>query len=374
MSVQPPEYTAGQRDTTGVVGDLGQSTVTSQNVSNTDTEGPMGGHRAVEPTPPPVTFFDTTYTNGSNTPDNFHPVATPVTLLDTTMPSVGGTPASNPAYRAPSPVSPAGFYDTTRTDKQPGGSTTNPLPSSMTVVNADMTQVGSPAYGGPAAPGALPAAPAAPVATDASRGVLVTWTKVADPAGDPIRQYIVMGSDGGTTIAGANATSVTVQDITPDVSYTFRVAAVNRAGNGPYSPASGIAQAYNPDAPDKNLPAGLAAANTVNPIYRPDGTFKAGTGGTNTAPTMGASTPGAAASKQVTANWSAPTSGRAPTSYTVKAYLNGALVQTLTAAAGATSELVTFAASGGEATFTVQAVNALGAGVVSSPSAQVAVP
>lgn len=370
MSVQPPEYTAGQRDTTGVYGGLGTSPVTSQNVDTADTEGPMGGYRAVEPTPPPATFFDTTYTNGANTPDDFTPVATPVVEIDTTMFNFGGTPAANPAYRAPGVPAPGSEFDTTRTDQQPGGSLTNPLPSSMTVINQDMTQLGSPAYGGPPTPGSVPAAPSAPTAVDSSRGVVVSWAPVADPAGDKVRQYVVMGSDGGTTVAPANATSVTVEDITPDVNYTFRVSAVNHAGQGPYSPSSNTAQAYNPDAPDKNRPAGLAAANIINPIYRPDGSFMPGTGGTNTAPTITSVTAGAAASKQVTVDWTAPTTGRTPTSYVVKAS-DGTSVN---AAAGSTSQVVTFAASGGSVTFTVQAVNGLGSGVVSAPSAQVTIP
>lgn len=370
MSVQPPEYTAGQRDTTGVYGGLGKSPVTSQIAGTVDTEGPMGGHRSVEPTPPPAAFLDTTYTNGTNTPGDFHPVATPVVEFDSTMPSVGGTPVANPAYRAPGVPAPAREYDTTRTDQQPGGSLTNPVPSAMTVINQDMTQLGSPAYGGPPTPGSVPAAPSTPTAVDSSRGVVVSWSAVADPAGDRVRQYVVMGSDGGTTVAPANATSVTVEDINPDVNYTFRVSAVNHAGQGPYSPPSNAAQAYNPDAPDKNRPAGLAAANIINPIYRPDGSFMPGTGGTNTAPTIASVTAGAAASKQVTVTWTAPMTGRTPTSYTVKAS-DGT---TVTSAAGTTSKVVTFAASGGHVTFTVQAVNGLGGGVVSAPSAQVTVP
>ena len=370
MSVQPPEYTAGQRDTTGVYGGLGKSPVTSQIAGTVDTEGPMGGHRSVEPTPPPAAYFDTSGTTGSNTPANFHPTHTPVVEFDTTMPSVGGSPVSNPAYRAPGRSAPVTEYDTTRTDQQPGGSLTNPIPSAMTVINQDMTQLGSPAYGGPPTPGSVPAAPSAPTAVDSSRGVVVSWAPVADPAGDKVRQYVVMGSDGGTTVAPANATSVTVEDITPDINYTFRVSAVNRAGQGPYSPPSNAAQAYNPDAPDKNRPAGLEAANIVNPIYRPDGSFMPGTGGTNTAPTITAATAGAAGSMQVTVTWTAPTTGRTPTSYLVKAS-DGT---SATAAAGATSQTLTFGASGGQVTVTVQAVNGLGDGVVSAPSAQVTIP
>lgn len=57
--------------------------------------------------------------------------------------------------------------------------------------------------------------------------------------------------------------------------YRFRVAAGNRAGLGPFSSWSSYVVPLNTNA----VPTGsLDPANTINPIYAPDGTVKAGTG------------------------------------------------------------------------------------------------
>jgi hypothetical protein len=64
--------------------------------------------------------------------------------------------------------------------------------------------------------------------------------------------------------------------------YTFQVAAGNRAGLGPYSPVSDYAAPLNPNVNSSptahNYPGTLDPANTVNPIYLPNGSIKAGTG------------------------------------------------------------------------------------------------
>jgi hypothetical protein len=66
--------------------------------------------------------------------------------------------------------------------------------------------------------------------------------------------------------------------------YQFRVAAGNRAGLGGYSAWSSFAVPLNYNAPQPGHEGAtetitaLDAANTVNPIYKPDGTIKTGTG------------------------------------------------------------------------------------------------
>lgn len=66
--------------------------------------------------------------------------------------------------------------------------------------------------------------------------------------------------------------------------YTFRVAAGNRAGLGPYSAASAAVVPLNYNAPQPGHEGStqtitaLDPANTINPVYKPDGTIKSGTG------------------------------------------------------------------------------------------------
>lgn len=66
--------------------------------------------------------------------------------------------------------------------------------------------------------------------------------------------------------------------------YRFRVAARNRAGLGPYSPWSSYVVPLNYNEPQPGHEGAtqnelaLDPANTINPIYRPDGTVKSGTG------------------------------------------------------------------------------------------------
>ena len=362
-----PGYVAGEKDTEAVTGNPGPAaTGTAFEASNKDTEGATGGSRATEPHSPAVTPFDTTAANGGAS----GPVS-PTGLrstLDTTQFSVGGTPVANPAYRAPSQTAPGSTFDSTRTDVQPGGSETNPVPASYdypgTLSSYDIGAAGSGTGANP------PAAPTNVTAASGPRQVTVSWTGVADVANDPTRGYVVLDSAGGTTFAAANATSATVTRLDPSHEYTFQVAARNRAGLGAYSAASAPVRSYNPDEADPLKPSGLTAANRVNPIYRPDGTFLGGTGGTNNAPALGAITPGAAGSKTVTVAFTAPTIGQAPTSYVVTAS-DGTKA---TAAGNATSADVVFAASGASVSFTVQAINTKGSGEVSPASAVVTVP
>ena len=67
--------------------------------------------------------------------------------------------------------------------------------------------------------------------------------------------------------------------------YQFQIAAGNRAGLGPFSGLSDYASPLNYNAPPPGQqgttqagPNALNPSNSINPIYRPDGTIKAGTG------------------------------------------------------------------------------------------------
>jgi hypothetical protein len=107
-----------------------------------------------------------------------------------------------------------------------------------------------------------------------NKGVTVKWippTTQIDIVG-----YVIQCSPGlGTEYAGANATKKDFTQVVPATPYQFRVAAWNSRGQGAWSDWSDVVRPLNTDA----VPTGvLDPANTVNYIYNPDGTTKAGTG------------------------------------------------------------------------------------------------
>ncbi len=352
-------------DTSGVSGDpdgadVGTSKPTASKASNAETGGAQGGTR-VEPGAAPATQPDTSGTNSANG-GSFSPVATTMRgTVDTQQPGQIGAGQANPAYRAPSAPVAGSSRDTTLTDVQPGGSVTNPVPSSQSIFNLETANIGAAGSG----TGAAPAAPgAAPTVATGPRYVMVTWVAVADPANDPVKEYIIENDRGGRWVAGRNATSKRIDYIDPSQVYKFRVAARNKGGVGPFSALSVAVRSYNPDATDALKPAGLDVDAVSAGIYQIDGTLKPGTGGTNNAPVIATAVAGAAASKTITVTWAAPTVGVAPTSYVLKAS-NG---ESTTSAAGTTSKAFVFAEAGPSVTITVQAINAKGAGAVSAPS------
>lgn len=362
-----------QYDTSGVVGDpdgagVGASKPTADRASNTDTAATGGGSRTTEPGSPARTDVDTSGTNSSNAAA-FTPASTALSGTPSTLNPGGGAGVAeaNPAYRAPSGPVAASSRDTSLTDVQPGGSVTNPVPTSQTVSNVETGNIGAAGSG----TGNAPVAPAGtPTAVTGPRYVTVSWAAVADPANDPVLEYVIENDRGGRWFAARNVTSKQIDFLDPSLLYKFRVAARNRGGIGPFSALSTAVRSYNPDATDALKPAGVTAAAVSAGVYLPDGTLKAGTGGTNNAPVLGAITPGAAASKTVTVNWTAPTVGAAPTSYLITAS-NGV---TFTSAAGTTSKACVFAAAGPVVSFTIKAINAKGNGITSAPSATVTVP
>ena len=274
MSGSSPTPPADNKDTEGVNGQTGPASAgTASRASTTDTSTTGGGSRATEPKSPAVTQTDTTGANGGATtaPTNTGLSGTPDTR-GSGLPTGG---QANPVYRAPSGPVPASVRDTTLTDKQPGGSATSPVP---TTYNQNATTETANIGAGPAASGVVPAAPTGVAATTGPRSVTVTWTAPANPAGDPVLGFAVVNSAGGTMRVGKSATSAVVTNLDPSRTYTFQVLARNASGNGPLSAPSAAVRPYNPDEADVNRPGGLNPANTVNPIYSPDGSIKPGTG------------------------------------------------------------------------------------------------
>lgn len=301
-------------DTEGAPG--GAATVPSSQHDGTDAETSVsyaGGKTSAEPAPPAAgPTFDTEAANGGEASSELTPgmTVTPVT----TETNSGPVDVEMP-YRAPSAPPGGSTQDTTYTQNP----TTDGLPPSAdpgTLMSAtiDCANIGA----APAPVGGVPAAPTGVTAADGPRSVTVSWTAVANPdnSTNKIIDYVVLGSTGGTTFAGANATSAVVTNLVPGQSYTFQVAARSAAGMGPYSTASAAATAYDPDEPDVNKPAGLASYNTTEPIYRSDGTIVPGSWGRPTAPTGVTETNGGAAT-DVTVTWTAPTTGAPSGGYSV---------------------------------------------------------
>lgn len=278
MSGTPgPGYVAQEKDTEAVTGNTGAAATGTQNrASNVDTSNTGGGSRKVEPKSPAVTEPDTSGTNSSNSA-RFTPTSTAMHGTVNTLNSGSGygVPEVNQPYRAPGKTPAASNKDTTRTDVQPGGSKTNPVPSSQNIgPNISSYDIGAAGSGH----GVQPGKPAKPTVATGPRFVTVTWVKVADPTGDKVQDYVIENDRTGTTYAGANETSHKITYLDPSQTYKFRVAARNRGGLSAFSPWSDPVRPYNPDAPDVLAPGGLTAANKVNPIYGPDGSVKAGTG------------------------------------------------------------------------------------------------
>jgi hypothetical protein len=129
----------------------------------------------------------------------------------------------------------------------------------------------------------VPVAPAAPTLVAKDRAIQVTFVAVADPASDAkVKQYEIESDTGGHLQVGANVTVALFTQVVPGQSYKFRVRALNANGGGPWSPFSASAAvALNRD----EVPSGgLDPKNTVNPIYRGDGTIVQGSYGAPTNP------------------------------------------------------------------------------------------
>ena len=180
-------------------------------------------------------------------------------------------------------------------------------------------------------PATVPGAPTSVTATAGNAQATVSWQTPADTGGRPITHYTLISSPSSAPVTlSADTLSATVTGLTNGTPYTFVVFASNAVGQGQDS----------------------APSNAVTPATVPG------------APTQVSATAG---ENSAVVTWSAPVDngGSALTGYQVSASPASAPV---TVGAGSTSASVTGLTTGAAYTFTVQALNAVGASVPSSPS------
>ncbi|MFD8648630.1 fibronectin type III domain-containing protein [Streptomyces mirabilis] len=283
----------------------------SDQSSTYETDGAIGTKGAPVPAPVPVSQPDTTnvalVSSIGWAPVNTGLVESPETNVATVV-------VVEPPYKAPPGPVAGVIKDTTLTDSPVGNG------AAVTALNPLLSMTGTTETGsfGAVAAGspALPVAPVAPTAAAADRYILVSFTPVADP--DPtakVTQYVIESSTGGHVYAPRGATSVKVENVKGGQAYKFRVAASNKNGDGPYGPFSTVAVTSNNE--DEVRPVGLSARNTVNPIYKVDGTIKQGSYGAPTPP--GKPTVAAGATTTANVTWTAPSTGQPSGGYDVKA-------------------------------------------------------
>jgi HD domain/Fibronectin type III domain len=183
-------------------------------------------------------------------------------------------------------------------------------------------------------------APTGVSGTSGDSQVALSWSAPASDGGSAITGYVVTPSIGGiaqTPVTFTSAvTSETVTGLTNGIPYTFTVAVINGVGTGPDSAPS-------------------AAVTPATEAGAPTGVL------------------GTSGDSQVALSWTAPASdgGSAITGYVVTPSIGGVAQTPVTFSSAVTSETVTGLTNGTTYTFTVAAVNGVGTGPDSAPSAAV---
>jgi titin len=170
--------------------------------------------------------------------------------------------------------------------------------------------------------------------------VALSWTAPASTGGSPLTGYRITPRISGVAqtpvLTGSASTSFNVTGLTNGTAYTFVVAAINAAGTGPNSSAS----------------------SSITPATVPG------------APTAVSGTSGNAS---VRLTWTAPSSngGRSISGYRVTPFVATTAQTPVLTGSTSTSFTVNGLNNGTAYTFTVAAINAMGTGADSSPSAPV---
>ncbi|NLA42677.1 hypothetical protein GX865_00745 [Candidatus Saccharibacteria bacterium] len=165
-------------------------------------------------------------TLASNTPvrtndTNITPSSSPVVMFGGLTSSTETVYVSPTQLIATTPAYPAGVVDVDVLS----GTYTATLANSYTYI----------------APVTPPSAPTNLATTPAANGVTLNWTAPANNGGAPVTDYKVeYSSNGGSTWQTfthppSASTNITVTGLTPHTTYTFRVSAINSAGQGPAS-------------------------------------------------------------------------------------------------------------------------------------------
>ncbi|MFF7198170.1 fibronectin type III domain-containing protein [Streptomyces sp. NPDC008079] len=315
--------------------------------STTDTTDAIGTKGKPVPAPVPATTPDTTEA-GRVAARGWAPTPTGVSSTPDTLSS----PVVDvyPPYKAPPAPQPGVTVDTTHTDSPTtdgtGGATFNPnLAMSST---PETGSIGAQPIGSTA----IPVAPNTPTVVSGNHFITVSWSAVTDPATDAkVLGYVVECDTGGHAQAPRGANSVKFEQVAGGQPYRFRVRALNRNGDGPWSPfSSPSVSAMNYEA----VPLGsLWPENKINPIYNQDGSIKKGSYGAPTAPgkpTVVAQGTSGTATVSWTASSPAPSGG-----YTVRASSG----QSTHVASGVLTANVAGLTVSAVVTVTVQAIGAL---------------
>ncbi|HEX8004658.1 MAG TPA: fibronectin type III domain-containing protein [Mycobacteriales bacterium] len=177
-------------------------------------------------------------------------------------------------------------------------------------------------------PYTVPGAPTTVQGTPGDGQVTVTWEAPASTGGSPITEYVVTATPGGTQKKTADGSTLNLvfDGLTNGTAYTFTVGATNAAGTTTSAPSGAVTPRTVPGAP------------TAVSAVRGD--------------------------QSATVSWTAPVSdgGSPVTGYVVTSTPGG---KTASAAANATSAVVSGLTNGTSYTFTVVATNAAGNGAAS---------